>query len=95
MGTMKVAVIGAGANLPFQFCMVYTYRLYIGVTSLVTLKNLREEGFEAQCFESKLLIGGVWSFTEEDETSILECTSDRTPPTAELTDSQSNNLQQE
>lgn len=71
-----MAVIGAGANLLFQFVWYHTYRLRIGVTGLATLKNLCEEGYEAQCFESKLFIGGVWSFTEEDETSILECKSD-------------------
>ena len=45
-----------------------------GVTGLVTLKNLREEGFDAQCFESSDSVGGVWSFSErEDETTILQC----------------------
>ena len=74
MAASKVAVIGAGTH-PLQ--TVHDARInipVIGVTGLVTLKNLREEGFNAKCFESSDFIGGVWSFSEnKNETSILQC----------------------
>jgi dimethylaniline monooxygenase (N-oxide forming) len=46
-----------------------------GVTGLVTLKNLLEEGFDATAFESRDTIGGLWKYTTEREiVSVLETT---------------------
>ena len=46
-----------------------------GPQGLVTLKNLREEGFDATIFESRPSIGGVWQYTEDwGETSVLRST---------------------
>ncbi|KAF7973664.1 hypothetical protein HWV62_14638 [Athelia sp. TMB] len=46
----------------------------VGVAGLVTLKNLLEEGFNAQAFEGRDTIGGVWKFTDGDDHSVLEST---------------------
>jgi dimethylaniline monooxygenase (N-oxide forming) len=40
---------------------------------LVTVKNLREEGFQVTGFEKNGYIGGLWHFTaDEDTLSVLE-----------------------
>ncbi|KAM3469874.1 hypothetical protein MY5147_006753 [Beauveria neobassiana] len=46
----------------------------LGAVGLVTVKNLVEEGFDVTGFESNSYIGGVWHFTEENQTSVLEST---------------------
>ncbi|RDW62513.1 hypothetical protein BP5796_10815 [Coleophoma crateriformis] len=40
-----------------------------GVLGLVTLKNLLEEGFDAVTFEKNDYVGGLWHFTEDEETT--------------------------
>ncbi|ATY62734.1 dimethylaniline monooxygenase 2 [Cordyceps militaris] len=46
----------------------------LGAVGLVTVKNLVEEGFDVTGFESNNYIGGVWHYTEENQTSVLEST---------------------
>lgn len=47
----------------------------LGACGLVTLKNMREAGFDATGYESNNYIGGLWEHTEEpDKTSILKTT---------------------
>lgn len=42
---------------------------------LVGVKNLLEEGFDVTGFEKSGYVGGLWHFTEDEETlSVLECT---------------------
>ncbi len=45
----------------------------IGAVGLVTVKNLVEEGFDVTGFDSNSYIGGVWHYTEENQTSVLKC----------------------
>lgn len=41
---------------------------------IVAVKNLREEGFDVTGFERSSYVGGLWHFTEDEETlSVLEC----------------------
>lgn len=41
---------------------------------IVAVKNLREEGFDVTGFERSSYLGGLWRFTEDEETlSVLEC----------------------
>ncbi|KIW81362.1 hypothetical protein Z517_04387 [Fonsecaea pedrosoi CBS 271.37] len=47
----------------------------LGAFGLVALKNLREEGFNATGFDRNLYVGGLWQFTEKDQTSVLESTT--------------------
>ncbi|KAF2163078.1 hypothetical protein M409DRAFT_68710 [Zasmidium cellare ATCC 36951] len=47
----------------------------LGSCGLVTLKNLREAGFDATGYESNNYVGGLWEHTEEpDKTSVLKTT---------------------
>ncbi|XWW94188.1 hypothetical protein V2A60_002130 [Cordyceps javanica] len=46
----------------------------LGAVGLVTVKNLVEEGFDVTGFESNDYIGGVWHYTEDNQTSVLEST---------------------
>lgn len=41
---------------------------------MVTLKNLVEEGFDVVGFERNDYIGGLWRYTEDAKTSVLEST---------------------
>ncbi|KAJ8108380.1 hypothetical protein OPT61_g8212 [Boeremia exigua] len=45
-----------------------------GPAGLVALKNLLEEGFEATAFDRNPYVGGLWQFTEDDKTSVLQST---------------------
>lgn len=45
-----------------------------GPSGLVTLKNLKEEGFNAIGFDRNAYIGGLWQFTAEGRTSVMETT---------------------
>ena len=73
-----VAVIGAGrlrTRYLTQIGIQADLSLYLlsGPQGLVTLKNLREEGFDATIFEGRSSIGGVWQYTEEPgKTSVLQ-----------------------
>lgn len=41
---------------------------------IVAVKNLLEEGFDVVGFERSNYVGGLWHFTEDEETlSIIEC----------------------
>ncbi|KAF7546689.1 hypothetical protein G7Z17_g8245 [Cylindrodendrum hubeiense] len=47
----------------------------LGAMGIVAVKNLREEGFDVTGFERSGCIGGLWRFTEDEETlSVLEST---------------------
>jgi dimethylaniline monooxygenase (N-oxide forming) len=46
----------------------------LGPAGLIALKNLKEEGFDATGFDRNGYIGGVWKFTEEGSTSVLQTT---------------------
>ncbi len=41
----------------------------IGPSGLVMLKNLRDEGFNVTVFERRDSVGGVWSFSDDPETT--------------------------
>lgn len=43
-----------------------------GALGLVTLKNLLEKGFEVTGFDKSDAVGGLWNFTEHQQTSVLE-----------------------
>jgi dimethylaniline monooxygenase (N-oxide forming) len=45
-----------------------------GPAGLVALKNLLEEGFDATGFDRNSYVGGLWQYTEDDKTSVLEST---------------------
>jgi dimethylaniline monooxygenase (N-oxide forming) len=40
----------------------------------VALKNLREEGFEAVGFDRNRYVGGLWQYSTQEETSVMETT---------------------
>ncbi|KAH8728306.1 dimethylaniline monooxygenase 2 [Phaeosphaeriaceae sp. PMI808] len=46
----------------------------LGAAGLVALKNLKEEGFEVTGFDRNSFIGGLWKYSGNDETSVLEST---------------------
>ncbi|KAL6414436.1 FAD/NAD(P)-binding domain-containing protein [Ilyonectria robusta] len=47
----------------------------LGAMGIVAVKNLREEGFDVTGFERSSYVGGLWHFTEDEETlSVLEST---------------------
>ena len=46
----------------------------LGPAGLVALKNLLEEGFDAIGFDKNPHVGGLWQYTEEDKTSVLQST---------------------
>ena len=47
---------------------------------IVGVKNLLEEGFNVTGFERNGYVGGLWHFTEdEDSLSVLECGFTRFP----------------
>ncbi|KAH6643204.1 dimethylaniline monooxygenase 2 [Boeremia exigua] len=45
-----------------------------GPAGLVALKNLLEEGFNATGFDRNPYVGGLWQYTEDDRTSVLQST---------------------
>lgn len=45
-----------------------------GPAGLVALKNLREEGFNATGYDRNSYIGGLWQYSTNDKTSVLETT---------------------
>lgn len=47
----------------------------LGVAGLATVKNLVEEGFNATGFDRNPYVGGLWHYTEGDQTSVLPCMS--------------------
>ena len=46
----------------------------LGPAGLVALKNLKEEGFDVTGFDRNGYIGGIWKYTEEGSTSVLQTT---------------------
>jgi dimethylaniline monooxygenase (N-oxide forming) len=46
----------------------------LGAAGLVALKNLKEEGFNVTGFERNSYIGGLWKYSENDQTSVLNTT---------------------
>lgn len=46
--------------------------LVIGPLGLVTLKNLLEKGFEVTGFDKTDVVGGLWNFRDDDQTTVLE-----------------------
>ncbi|KAH7079957.1 dimethylaniline monooxygenase 2 [Paraphoma chrysanthemicola] len=46
----------------------------LGAAGLVALKNLKEEGFDVTGFERNSYIGGLWKYSEDDQTSVLSTT---------------------
>lgn len=46
----------------------------LGAAGLVALKNLKEEGFDVTGFDRNAYIGGLWKFSEDDQTSVLSTT---------------------
>lgn len=45
-----------------------------GPSGLVAVKNLKEEGFNVTGFDRNSYIGGLWQFTAENQTSVMETT---------------------
>src|SRR4051794_14029900 len=45
-----------------------------GPAGLVALKNLRDEGFNAIGFDRNNYIGGLWQYSTNNQTSVLETT---------------------
>lgn len=67
-----VAVVGLGT---LQVCCVAIEHKLIeaGGMGLVTVKNLLEEGFDVTGFDGNAYLGGLWHFTEDEDTlSVLE-----------------------
>ncbi|POR36459.1 Dimethylaniline monooxygenase [N-oxide-forming] 2 [Tolypocladium paradoxum] len=46
----------------------------LGPLGLVTLKNLVEQDLDATGFEKSDVVGGLWNFRDDDQTSVLENT---------------------
>lgn len=46
----------------------------LGALGLVTLKNLREEGFDAVGFDRNDYVGGLWRFDEGDKLTVMRST---------------------
>ncbi|KAH6852992.1 flavin monooxygenase-like protein [Alternaria rosae] len=47
----------------------------LGPAGLVALKNLLEEGFHATGFDRNDYIGGLWQYSQKEQTSVLETTT--------------------
>jgi ribulose 1,5-bisphosphate synthetase/thiazole synthase len=45
-----------------------------GPSGLVAMKNLKEEGFNVTGFDRNSYVGGLWQFTAENQTSVMETT---------------------
>jgi dimethylaniline monooxygenase (N-oxide forming) len=46
----------------------------LGPAGLVALKNLKEEGFDVTGFDRNNYIGGIWKYSENGNTSVLQST---------------------
>ena len=46
----------------------------LGAAGLVALKNLKEEGFDVTGYERNPYIGGLWKYSTDDQTSVLDTT---------------------
>jgi dimethylaniline monooxygenase (N-oxide forming) len=44
----------------------------LGALGLVTLKNLREEGFDAVGFDRNDYVGGLWHFDQGDKLTVMK-----------------------
>ncbi|KAI4647400.1 uncharacterized protein J4E79_010258 [Alternaria viburni] len=47
----------------------------LGPAGLVALKNLREEGFHAIGFDRNDHVGGLWQYSEKEQTSVMQTTT--------------------
>jgi dimethylaniline monooxygenase (N-oxide forming) len=45
-----------------------------GAAGLAALKNLTEEGFKVTGYDRNPYVGGLWKYTEDDKTSVLQST---------------------
>ena len=45
----------------------------LGALGLVTLKNLREEGFDAVGLDRNDYVGGLWHFDEGNKLTVMRC----------------------
>lgn len=50
----------------------------LGALGLVTLKNLREEGFDAVGLDRNDYVGGLWHFDEGDKLTVMRSKSSPT-----------------
>lgn len=39
--------------------------LFVGVSGLAVLKNLKDEGFNVQVFERRSNVGGLWQYSDD------------------------------
>ncbi|KAF1851377.1 FAD/NAD(P)-binding domain-containing protein [Cucurbitaria berberidis CBS 394.84] len=46
----------------------------LGPAGLVALKNLTEEGFDVIAFDRNSYVGGLWQYTNKDQTSVMDST---------------------
>lgn len=46
-----------------------------GPLGLVTLKNLLEKGFKATGFDKADVVGGLWNYRDDDQTTVLKSAS--------------------
>ncbi|KAF2820309.1 dimethylaniline monooxygenase 2 [Ophiobolus disseminans] len=46
----------------------------LGAAGIVALKNLKAEGFDVTGYERNAYIGGLWRYSEDDQTSVLNTT---------------------
>ena len=68
-----VAVIGLGEH-SFVIPKRKHGLMCKGPAGLVALKNLREEGFSVTGFDRNSYIGGLWQYSANEHTSVLETT---------------------
>ncbi|KAI4610640.1 hypothetical protein J4E83_008254 [Alternaria metachromatica] len=47
----------------------------LGPAGIVALKNLREEGFHATGFDRNEHVGGLWQYSEKEQTSVMQTTT--------------------
>jgi dimethylaniline monooxygenase (N-oxide forming) len=45
-----------------------------GPLGLLSLKNLREDGFDVTAFEARPFIGGIWRYSDDERLSVAEST---------------------
>lgn len=46
----------------------------LGAAGLVAVKNLKEEGFNVTGFERNGYVGGLWKYSDNEYTSVLDTT---------------------
>lgn len=83
MAPGTVAVIGLGMLFTCAGLLILhdANGLAAGPLGLVTLKNLLEKGFEVTGFDKTDVVGGLWNFRDDEQTTVLEsrpCSRTRT-----------------